>query len=523
MPALKLAPVRGLWVDNTSVIGGALPMQVTGSDFFSDDAQIIGVWIRDSTFKTEASTTTLTLTLLDIDLDLAAISGTGSFPQVSVSNCSFRQALATGGTTVLPVLHENNDVSFADYYDTQGIVQIYAGFARTVFDHNVMIGFIGPWGAADGSNANNFYSHFAGAIIDGYNVTDLSGSLGGGFLTTLVDCHNNQLDVVNTYDLDAYTAIATTLYCRAPNVKVMNNVLGMVNTGTTFNATTGGAFNFAGPLYVDAAGGTTNSHAGADGIISGNTFSRRGAAGALLDHSNKGASVTVDLLSQRGMFVDNTFTDTSVSGTTLQNGVFPEVLFLGPVAPFANAWVVERNRNQSLLDIISAGTGTFSVTSTTGQGTVTGERFTSLTAGNEIRYVGTPLGAQIEIDHVTLTAATYGWGVSLRNVLPPDVTILSVAISALDSNDYTAGTTVESILSINDTFLASALSTTRDMVTETGGAFTLTVDATTGATPIINSLLSDPQILFTFSATADGAFATAADFQITSFLVLYRW
>ena len=478
LPVLKLIPEKALWFNNSRINAGALPLQITnasfGSTVFTNTDDNFGISITDSEFSTGNDVEEGTLTLLDIDYDYddgADIEK--SIPRINIDSCKFMQNLSdlegSPNRIVFPVLHFAADPTFSDYYDTQGILQIYANKCDITVSNCNMKGLICPNGDADGSDSANFYENFAGIMIDGYNHTSdtaLEGSFGS------INVHDNILNIVSGLDNDNGD-IAAALLVRGFVNKINNNYLGLNNEGLTFTSSNTSSPNVACSLAMSAPSavpindgyvlGYSNS------IVTGNTFSQRDLAGNALPsmHRHKGFTVGIDLISEPGLLVDNIFTDDSVSGEP--SPMSPEPQVFGPVAsPSTRQWTVERNKNMISTASISAASGVMTL------GPPDFEDFyigVPPVATDEDGYI--PIGNYIEIisglngptsedakfyytDNTNVTGDTdleYKWKINLSEVLPLNVEIIEVSLTVGNTpvmNDSSDSGNFSGIAMIND-------------------------------------------------------------------------
>ena len=274
LPSLFIESLNSVRVTNTKFYGGALPLQLGGTNFTKGS-----VIIQGNEFFGNGAVGQYTQ--LDIDFNYTVV--TAIKYTIIIANNVF-QEIAT--TTDIQVQHTNMTSAA---YNAQGVVQIYANNYDVIFANNKIL-------TTSQIPSVNPYTHFSGAVINCFDSTTHTGSR-----PCSVAAHDNSINITNNYNSTNAAQTVSALWVKSADIKIHNNFLQVNNI--TANT------NLAGCAYLNAQ--AINGYS--DAIVTGNSFSSRDSFGNSTTNLN-GGFVIIDALSGRGRIVDNSFSDTTVDG-----------------------------------------------------------------------------------------------------------------------------------------------------------------------------------------------------------------
>lgn len=395
MPALLAEPHQSLKITNSRFIGGALPLQVSGSSIDTTANFIMdGVAIDGCEFSSFDSSGTVCL--MDLDLPSWGNSIGGRAPKLKVTSCTFDSVT---GDDVLVVQHAVNDSANADYYVTLGGVQIFANGWQTHFVNNNMDAFI----IDNNLTFSDPYENITGVLVDGYHDSGSASEVGEESSELIFS--NNIIHCTEDINFNAAT-IGSTVHIIAPTFVITDNII-----RTTVGS--GGA-NALGGLFIEQLinGDNNRSH----GIISNNLFDRSGSlrTGWILVNAESGPS----------HFTDNIFSSDTIDGSSA-------ALIVG--AP--STWVNERNRNQIVSEDLSAVSAQVSISEPSGDFISIGDTDTFNGLGvNTVASIITGLPLAEFIDNIGADGYSFLVDFPLETLLPKNVEIIDASVTAAETS-----------------------------------------------------------------------------------------
>lgn len=477
LPGLKIRSLESARIVNNRFMSGSLQLQFTGSGLFASLSGGNEVVIQGNEFISAGGDAGMTL--VDIDVDTGAL---GLRPFINFSN----NLVTSVASTNIQVRHEN---ATGSYYTAQGIVQIYANLFSTAISNNKIAGtLLEP--------STNPYTHFAALVNNGYDSAAGSGT----FATTANIC-NNTIQVTNEFADGTATHGGEDLYLKVPVLQMSNNYLGMENNATPSSS-------FIGNLWLDLR--PTVSTNFASGMVTGNTFSRRGGNGTASTLVQ--GYVHLESTSGRGSLVDNTFSDPTINGSST-------VVVDDDVSQPSN-WLVERNRNQTVSTNVRPWVGTMTVEVVLGFPIIAGGSYPTNLIASVNAEADSPSYALLLVYDGTGTA-TFDYCIPLQDILPPNVRIVSVVISGTSNTTLTTGTftwqlQAQGLTSINgDTSLIfSGAYVANDVITST------ITPVNTNSTNTFENTADRNLRLFLLTNSITGS---STNIKFTSIAITYRW
>ena len=385
LPTVFCEPRASLRWDGNRVVGGALPLQISGSAALSETSLRSGIHISNSEFIQSGFTHTNSVCLLDIDLDLTFTNVSDGLPSVTLSNNVFRQKIQSAPRKPLHANLVGGD------YSVLGVVQIYAAGLTVNANNNKITGSIIELAGV---------TNYGGLAINNFDATS---AVAEGAIHSRINVSNNDIKIFNIDAEDVSAAfIVSSLWTKGSVLNICNNYINMDNAAVAVSG------SFAGCMYLFAAPSTGASYS--DAIVTGNICSRVNEEGST--NPLKRAYIYIPTSSGRGMFTNNSFSHATIDGTlttVIEDG-----------ASVANKWIKTQNKNQTdILNVrgsMGLHTRDFYVTNTPGTSIIT-----------------------VEDDIITSKLAVYDykddpsevnfiWQLSCRNILPEYATIVSVAV-----------------------------------------------------------------------------------------------
>lgn len=479
LPTISASPVEGIRVDNCRFINGWLQITNGFSATTTRDAASI--------VNSEFTHTGKGLTLIDFDLSLASAGTINS--QISIIGNTFY----SNPSANMQVLHTQASGS---YYICQGAVQVYANYFNVNYSNNRMIG-------AVAAPAVNPYSHIAGVVINNYDSASGSGSR-----VCTATISGNQTEITSTFSNASSNNSADDIWVKSSSIQLSNNYLAMA--GGTVNA------NFQGCLFIDLR--ATSSGSFASGMVNGNTFSKRTSAGATTQLT--GGYVNIASTSNRGMLVDNIFSDSSYDNNSAHTTLVAD----NTTEP--NKWYIERNQNQTETVLLRPWVGTLINASNAGAAAISGKYPT-----NPLITVAEsdPPAYSVVVAYTTGSRTAFDWVLPLYTILPIGAKIISVSIGAVSSVNMTDGVFVFALESSNLTtangspaidFTGSYVGTTVINSTITPSNSSSTTTFTNTAANAIKLRLSCIPTILSAGGINNGSDSTI---QFTSISITYRW
>ncbi len=314
MATIFAEPAQSFKFTNSRILGGALPLQISGITAFSTALTRDAIQILNSEIV-GAPHYQYTSTLVDIDFDVSSFTVASTIvPLVRIAGNTFRTEIASDMTQVR---HLNADGA---WYDAQGVVQVYApGFDVNISD-NKMFANLRQY-----STLGNPYNDYTGIYVNNYDATAAAANETPRFAIL----HDNIIEIENYFENASASSSASCIFVRNSFPNIHHNTLVMNNTA---NGVSG---NFAGCLYVDCE--ASSDTASGDALVTGNIFSRRDQAG---DTSTlKRGYVLITSGSRRGMLTNNSFCSAGYSGAS--------TVVVEDNSTTTNKWVVAYNKNQT--------------------------------------------------------------------------------------------------------------------------------------------------------------------------------
>jgi hypothetical protein len=484
IPTLYLNSGYSVLVESCRFYSGALPLQISGSGLL--DSSVVtnpqGIRILSSDFMSISATVTQALVDIDIDnsnYDLTSLTA----PQIVIDGNNFNQ-FDTSSTAY--VKHEN---ATGAWYDTNGIVQVYAPGCDVHVSNNMVFGYL----AMVGSPSD--YGKYAGIFVDNYNGTDSNyEETPRSIIVT-----GNSISVTN--DSTTWTG-ATSLSA----VECIGSVVNISDNRVNFHNASAPTITFAGCLNIATIPTTGSLYS--DGIISNNIFSRHDPADGYAE-SLVGGYITIDSASGKGMFIDNSFDQNTYQGSA-------ETLVDDNTSAVDN-WIIERNKKQTdLMTLYASLHGIVTIDGGRGAVVVGTPQDVAPAAMDSYVAAATATPTLTYYYEDTNDGITATWEIPLRSVIPDGAFLVSVEADV--TVDVQPATTSLATLSVISS--AGTDTDTENPLTTSGEVLELGEGKATSLTYEHRALPgSDARILLSYQAKG----VAAVVFTSKPIAVEYRW
>jgi Ni,Fe-hydrogenase III small subunit len=386
-------PLESLYINNCRFLGGALPLQISGEYAFfpNNNKYFNGITISNSEFiSTESGSTRFTL--LDIDLELGVtllqLQTETVIPKINIHHNIFSQKATDFSKQVL------HSIATGSIYNSQAIIQIYAGLCDVNFSDNKIYGTL---------TNNTVDGKYFGLYVNNYDQA-INTSL-TGLITSFTKIYNNTFEILNEYENATTSDVVCSIGCTASIINIFNNYISMINTAYTILPPTS---NVTGCLYINNK--QTNTFLYNECLVSNNIFSRRRLTGGSLEL--KRAFIYIDTDSGPGRIYDNNFSDPTLDGTDtellINNSSF--------------IWFYERNKNQTKTTYLRGDSGVFSLND---------RIYTDPTITSYLQILqNNPPNYSVRLNYTNPDAVKFVWSIPLYNILPKNTYIIEVSATA---------------------------------------------------------------------------------------------
>lgn len=480
MPAVWLSATEAIKFVNSRVVGGGLPLQVSGPNTFSNSTSCESLIVSNSEFSMASGSTAVTSTLVDVDIDLNSYSvGTTRQGQVVFQNNTFFQDIASSMTQV-----QHSERTGATY-NGQGVVQIYAPFFDVTFSGNKLTANLRQFGTFATP-----YRYYAGVLINNYDSTTLGSNSSDTPFSVIVD--DNIIKCYNFFETNSSSnAAATCVYVKNTLMKIHHNTFNMHN-----QVNTGGMTQFTGCLWLDNLETTDATYS--DAIVDNNIFSLRDDGGDVT--VLKRGFITITAASGRGQIINNSFSDTTYDGAS--------TVLVEDNTSTANKWLIFQNKNQTETITIRGNSGQLALgLNSTGHRVASGV-VPGITASYvHFLYASTTACVSFAYNDTTADETMY-WSVPLYQIVPHGAYITSVSVPV--DLTVTPGTTSIATLILRD---SSGSGNDTNLALTTSGD-TLTVTATQNARPSLPSKQPTVELTMRINGAATTVF-TAGELSVT--------
>ena len=450
LPTVKIDANYSLFIDKCKFMGGALPLQILGSDLPSLRKGSVHK-ITNSSFRGNIGGRSLCLLHFDgyaynsIDEDNYEVS-------LLIDGCEFN-ALNKNGPAYPPKDYNNN-------YSIGGCVALYAYGRNVTFSNNIIKAYAMP------TDRSGFINKASALYINTYTAPYVGG-FSDGEAPGKILLNNNQISLENGYDFigidtDKDTDLAFTCYLKSNIINVNNNIIEMNNYLINYNYPSSATYNYAGHLYLDAKDLSPTSFNNSSCLVSNNIFTKKidGFNNSILKH----CSILIEPLlfnTSQGLIVDNIFTSPYLNDNyfiDLENSNNTSLILIDETN--LPNYIAERNKNQTVTTFISPFSGhhirgldgnvfpfgPFVIGELTGRDIIF-----PFTSSNDsllqIEYNLTYLKSNPDIKIYYKAPASiappqpkdvYNWQISLNTILPENVKIIYVESNASSNSAVTA-------------------------------------------------------------------------------------
>lgn len=462
MPAVWVEPRQTLIVDGCK-LKGALAMQISGTSQFNQIDQAASISLSNTNFMGFAGVSSVSTCALDIDAISFTAGSAAVYPHIAITNCNVDNRFDSTNTNGAYPEHVNNVTT---NYTTLAISQIYAAGWNVRISNSKFTGNLG-------TSLPSGFDSLACLYVD--VLTALTATLTDAFVLI----SNNSIKYSN--NVNTGTGVTTCVWTEAVRLQFNNNSVNFVIPSVT------GGTNTRNYMYIKA-----QSSADDGSIVSNNTFARSGSGNLNL------SAITIASTQGKGAFINNDFDDATLDGSS--------TALISDAATVQ--WRKEQNRNQTIAynGLVSMGTPAMVVAGSTPV------LFGTVAFASQIRFNTSPVFRYASGD--AATEILFAWYLCLEDILPKDVTVLTVDVTVSRTGNA-FNTTGDFLATLSSVDGGSVAGNTINLTSVASGTSTVTGGANFRTSGVNKTLLT-----ITLNANGD---ANNRDVSITAITITYRW